>query len=224
MKKVIHVRLRDPTRALKSLLPPVFKVDDAIPILATQYKAPLKALHALERQGALWRLKRGTYAFAEGFDPLAAASVLYGPSYVSFETALSYYGMIPERVEAIISVVDGRPAQFSTTHGEFVYHSQSRPLFARGMGLEIKAGQQPVLIAIREKALLDTLALAKLPALQSTPEAILEYVIDGLRIDQDVLLKLSRKNLHLLAPLYRNHAPRKLDEAILSLTKKGATR
>ena len=37
------------------------------------------------------------------YDTISLANVLYAPSYVSFDYALSYYGMIPERVHEITS-------------------------------------------------------------------------------------------------------------------------
>ena len=98
---------------LKDILPPVFSVEDAVFFLKKQYKAPNKALAALEKSGDLIRLRRGLYAFRDSFNPFEAAAKIYGPSYISFETALAHYGLIPERVEQIISVVDGRPNSFS---------------------------------------------------------------------------------------------------------------
>jgi hypothetical protein len=195
-------------------LPEVFTVGDAVDILSQRYKAPLKALAFLEKQGIL--LRRNQYAFSQGFDPLIAANLIVTPSYVSFEAALSFYGLIPERTQVILSVVEGRPQIISTPAGNFEYVSQSRALFALGMNLLIDNGKS-LAIASPEMALLGTLAKAKLRKETITPTQILNYLVDGLRIDSDDLAKLSVKKMRAMAPLYRNRAPSKL---ILALSKK----
>ena len=53
--------------------------------------------------GDLIQLRRGLYATRRDLDPLVLATSIYGPSYVSFETALWYHGMIPEAVFEIVS-------------------------------------------------------------------------------------------------------------------------
>lgn len=146
---------------MKESLPKIFTIQDATFFLKDRYKAPLKAILALEKSGKLTRLRRGLYAWNEDINPFAAAWRIYGPSYISYETALSYYGFIPERVQQIISVVDGRPASFQTPCGGYLYHSQERALFSLGMGL-IFLDDDPIPMAIPEKALLDTLANHKL--------------------------------------------------------------
>jgi predicted transcriptional regulator of viral defense system len=51
----------------------------------------------------LIQVKRGLYLSgdAESYSLKAISGILYGPSYVSFETALSYYGLIPEGVRTV---------------------------------------------------------------------------------------------------------------------------
>ena len=212
----IELKKQPIIRMLKDSLPPIFEVAEAKALLSPYYRAPLKLLAALEEDHAVIRLKRGTYAFVDGFDPLAAASLLHGPSYVSFETALCHYGMVPERVHQILAVVDGRSAAFNTPEGQYVYRSQHRELFALGMTLEVRP-HDTLAIANPEKALLDTLSSAKLQAAVSSPRQILEYVTDGLRIDVDVLARLSLKKIDTMAKLYRNHAPMRLAEALATL-------
>jgi predicted transcriptional regulator of viral defense system len=201
-------------------LPHVFSSEDAAAVLRQYYKAPLKALETLERRNVLVRLKRGHYAFAHSFDPMLAANLIYTPSYVSFETALAFYGLIPERTDLILSVVDGRPLDIHTPVGNFSYLSQSRALFALGLDLQI-APSRVLSIASREKALLDTLARANLRTVSSSPKDLLEYVVDGLRVDESDLKTLSLQKLRSMAPLYRNLAPRKL---VAALSEKGKKR
>ena len=56
-----------------------------------------------EKKNNLIKIKRGLYETNKNADPFVIANVLLSPSYISFETALAYYGMIPERVYAIKS-------------------------------------------------------------------------------------------------------------------------
>ena len=56
-----------------------------------------------EKNNNLIKLKRGLYETNKDADPFTIANVLLSPSYISFETALAYYGMIPEMVYAIKS-------------------------------------------------------------------------------------------------------------------------
>ena len=67
----------------------------------------------LLRQGIIVRVKKGLYTF--GLDwaraPISRevlANLIYGPSYISLDYALGYYGMIPERVEEVGSVCIGK--------------------------------------------------------------------------------------------------------------------
>ena len=62
--------------------------------------------------GELIRLRRGVYATRRDLNPLCFAASIYGPSYISFETALSYYGLIPEAVYEVISATLKRPKEF----------------------------------------------------------------------------------------------------------------
>lgn len=199
-------------------LPMVFSAAQAAHRLTPHYRAPLKVLSSLVNRGILYRLKRGEYAFVDGFDLFVGANLLHGPSYVSYETALSHYGLIPERTETVLSVVDGRPVTIKSPIGVFEYHSQARRLFALGMDLEMDSNFSYA-IATREKALFDTVAQADLKAANEPDSKILDFVINGLRIDLTEIGKLSIRQMARLAPLYRNTAPQKLINAMASLRR-----
>ncbi|MBL4794370.1 MAG: hypothetical protein JKY24_02415 [Pseudomonadales bacterium] len=202
---------------MKDELPIVFSARDGGDWLSKQYRSPMKALEAMVESGELIRLKRGQYAFSSDFDPLVGAQFIHYPSYLSFETALSYYGMIPERTNQYLSVVDGRPAKYNTPVGQYIYHGQNRKLFSIGMGLGFN-GNSHFLIATREKALLDTLWRARLKFRNLENKAILDYVFEGLRVDfENLKKKPSLKKMKQMAPLYRNHAPRRFVEALEAL-------
>ncbi|MCK9257972.1 MAG: hypothetical protein M0P02_07855, partial [Sulfurospirillaceae bacterium] len=70
-------------------------------VLKDKYKQPLQKINYMVKIGDLISLKRGVYVFSEKYrikdlNYILIANILHKPSYVSFEYALSYYGLIPE--------------------------------------------------------------------------------------------------------------------------------
>ena len=109
--------------------------------------------------GEIIRIRKGLYTFAEPLrrSPLCRellANLIYGPSYITADYALSYYGLIPERVTVLTSVTTGRSRSFSTPFGVFTYRSLSGAFYTPGATLET-SGKSPFLIATPEKALID---------------------------------------------------------------------
>jgi predicted transcriptional regulator of viral defense system len=108
--------------------------------------------------GELIRLRRGLYATRHDLDPLCLAGSIYGPSYVSFETALSYHGLIPEAVFEITSATLRRPIEFENAFGR--YRFRTVPAKVYPLGIErVTDSDVPFLIASPTKALCDRIAL-----------------------------------------------------------------
>jgi predicted transcriptional regulator of viral defense system len=85
------------------------------------------------------------------------SNCLCRPSYVSLESALSHYGLIPEAVYAVQNITTRKTISYETVSGTFVYRSIKPNLF---FGYEVDKSQtSPVLIASPEKAILDFLYL-----------------------------------------------------------------
>ncbi len=115
------------------------------------------------KSGRLLRLRRGVYAVAlpyraEAPHPFLVANHLRRPSYVSLQSALSHYGMIPEFVPVTTSVTTGRPEELDTPLGRFLFRHVKKSAFFGYTQTEISRGQ-PVFLASPEKALLDLLYL-----------------------------------------------------------------
>jgi len=110
------------------------------------------------KAGRLIKLARGKYILARPYrkvePPLEAmANRLVYPSYVSFERALAWYGLIPEAVPVVTSVTTGRPRVLETALGTFQYRHIQQPLF---WGYEAVAYQgEECILAVPEKAILD---------------------------------------------------------------------
>lgn len=115
------------------------------------------------KSGRLLQLRRGVYAVAlpyraEAPHPFLVANHLRRPSYVSLQSALSHYGMIPEFVPVTTSVTTDRPEELDTPLGRFLFRHVKKSAFFGYMQTEISRGQ-PVFLALPEKALLDLLYL-----------------------------------------------------------------
>ena len=108
--------------------------------------------------GDLVCLRRGLYTGYSSYHPFCFAASMYGPSYVSYESALSYYGLIPEAVYAITSATLKRPATFENNFGSYIYRRVPREVYSIGIVLHDQF-ETPVLMASPSKALCDRIAL-----------------------------------------------------------------
>jgi|SRR3989339_351831 len=112
-----------------------------------------------QKKGYIRKIIRNYYVFSgtEADEHLLflTANKIYKPSYVSFETALAYYGLIPENVYLVTSASTRKTYVFNTPLGKFSYNSLKKSLF---FGYKpIRYGKENFLIATAEKALLDYL-------------------------------------------------------------------
>ena len=114
----------------------------------------------LVKSGELTRLKKGVYTFSKAYltkpiDLINAANTLYAPSYVSFDYALGYYGMIPERVSEITSATYKNKKLFETPIGRFSYKKVPLKAYALGVDWLYDEHEGGRFIATPEKALCD---------------------------------------------------------------------
>ena len=90
-------------------------------------------LNEWQAKGYIKKLRRGYYMFADlALNEQALffiANRLYVPSYVSFEMALSYYGLIPEGVYLVTSVSTKKTSTFKTPIAQFLYKTMKPSLF-----------------------------------------------------------------------------------------------
>lgn len=136
---------------------PIFSKND---LLLTGKKIHDYQLTLWAKKGYLVKLKNGIYAFAKDYEKIKGeeiASVLYQPSYLSLESALSFYGFIPEMVYAYVSVTGKTTRTFNNEFGHFIYRHIKSELFWGYR--EIKTDSGRYLMAEPEKAVLDYLYL-----------------------------------------------------------------
>jgi len=106
------------------------------------------------------RIRRDLYELTEREIPdFYLANRIYAPSYISLETALSFYSIIPEVAVHVTSVTTKPTREFKTTHGLFIYHTCKKSAF---LGYYLLGyDRYKVLIADKEKALVDFLYFRK---------------------------------------------------------------
>jgi predicted transcriptional regulator of viral defense system len=116
-----------------------------------------RRLSEWQKKGYIRKVIKGYYVFSDM--PLdetllfRIANRIYNPSYVSFESALSYYGLIPEGVYGVTSAATRKTCHFKTPLGQFGYHTLNKALFF-GYHL-IGDARSCFKIAAIEKAVLD---------------------------------------------------------------------
>ena len=155
--------------------------------LLRDYRFPKDKIAAMEKQQQLIRIKKGLFVVAqqEGTSPISReliANHLYGPSYVSLESALSYHNLIPERVYRVRSVTMKRFKMYDTPLGVFEYRTVSPEYFSIGIQQQVTQDNTAFLIASPEKALCALIVLSSGLRLQSS-KAVKIYLEENLRID-----------------------------------------
>ncbi len=157
--------------------------------LFDDYKAPNDKIYNLLKNGTIISLKKGFYVLGEKYrnKPLnknIIANALYGPSYVSMDTALSYYGLIPESVSIVQSITTKRSKEFQTVFGKFSYSFSTKIYFPVGVSWHTSAEKEAFLMATPEKALCDKIVFSKKLNLRSV-KSLKDFLFDDLRIEEE---------------------------------------
>ncbi len=168
--------------------------------VVSEYGRPNDKISELMKKGELLSIRRGLYIPGPETDLPAPNSILIanhlrGPSYVSLETALSFWGMIPERVHEISSVTLKTTKSYDTPIGRFTYQHLNSPYYVFGIERVQLEEQQFALIASREKALCDKIILTSGVLLRSISQT-LDFLLEDMRMDEDLLVDL---NLRMIA-------------------------
>lgn len=134
----------------------LFDIADAQKIFNTKKENTLyKLLQRLEKSKVIIRLNSGKYQFAlQNINDFELANFLISPSYISLETALSFYGILPQLTYSITSITPLKTQRIICQNKEYEYCHLEKKYF---WGFEKKDN---FLIASPEKALLDQLYFA----------------------------------------------------------------
>lgn len=178
------------------------------------YIKPRDKVRLMLRSGELVRVKKGLYVFGTDYrrgpwSREVLANLMYGPSYVSLEYALSYYGFIPERVEVVTSVTSERSRRFETPLGVFTYRTMSLRKYSIGIAQERTEPNQHFFIAAPAKALADKVWTDS----RFTPRRAADfdaYLHEDLRVEEAALAKIDRALLDLIVKQYGSRKVRLL--------------
>ena len=165
--------------------------------------------------GDILRIRRGLYTLSPlyrktGINPLSAAQLIYGPSYISLETALSVHGLIPEGVRDITSVTLRPSKEFDTPIGHFSYVRIPQKTLYAGVTRSTDDEGQSWLIASPLKALSDYVYCHKLDWTSKDP------LIDSLRIEENELSEMTHADFD---ELEGNYSSRRVQRFLAGLKK-----
>ncbi|MEA3305989.1 MAG: hypothetical protein U9R52_04160 [Candidatus Omnitrophota bacterium] len=176
----------------------IFSFDDLRVFYPHESSANLKKeLYRWRNKGLLARLKKGLYELTFPQDmaisDMVIANKLYEPSYVSLETALSHYSVIPEVAMAVTSITTKPTRQFKNRHGLFIYRTL-RPKSFAGYYLEKMSGFE-VMLAEPEKAVMDYLYL------KARRGENVDF--ESERFDKTIISKMNKKKLKEYAEVFK---------------------
>jgi len=171
------------------------------------YQKPRDRIQRLVAKGDIVRVRKGLYTFGEPFrrQPVVReylANLVYGPSYVSLDSALSFHGLVPERVEAVTSVTTGRSRRFETPFGTFTYRMLTPARYSAGVQL-VTAAEPAFLMASPEKALVDKVWTDSRFA-GARIRDFGPYLLDDLRIEPEGLRSLDAERLAAVGQAYES--------------------
>jgi len=157
------------------------------------YKNPNDKIKQMIKHEELIRVKQSLYVLGDIYHDSSVsrellANLIYGPSYLSLDYALSFYGLIPERVYEVTSVTTKLAKNYDTPFGRFNYIKSPVNLYSVGIDIKENEDGTSYMIATPEKALCDKVLFTKNLGITSI-RAMVEYLRDDLRIDLDELKK-----------------------------------
>lgn len=158
----------------------------------------LRRLSEWQKKGYIKMIRKGFYIFSDleinESALFSIANKIYHPSYVSLESALNYYNLIPEGVFTITSVSSRKTYKFKTQVASFSYHKLKPELFF-GYNV-IKMDNLKFKIADMEKALLDYFYF------NSDMRTMDD--IKSLRLNVDILQQLDKSKIKAYLELFDN--------------------
>ena len=154
------------------------------------------------KAGKLHKIITGLYETDPNTPEYLLAGCIYGPSYISFEYALAYYGLIPERVTAVTCATCNKKKkkQYITDFGVFTYRDIPQSVYSDEILIKVE-GNYSYIIATPEKALCDKLYTLK-PLKNYNNLKIMLF--SDLRIDEEEFSKLNGEIITQLSKFYHS--------------------
>ncbi|MBL7112081.1 MAG: hypothetical protein ISS19_09085 [Bacteroidales bacterium] len=177
-----------------------------------------------QQKGYIIKIRNGWYCFtgskSNGNIPWLAANLIFKPSYISLNSALSYYDLIPEAVYTTTSITTKKTNNFNTTLGNYTYNHVKPEIFSFGQTLidfdttpvhpdtgTYRKGRK-ILLAEPEKAILDFFYI--------NSNYNTEKDIEHLRLDGTILNEMLKEKFYTYLEKYKNRA---LEDRIFRMIK-----
>ena len=176
------------------------------------YSNPAARLSRMVKKEECFSIIRGLYETDRTVPGYLLAGSIYGPSYISFEYALAYYGLIPEAVYTITSATfeKKKKKRYETAFGTFTYRDVPSEAFPFGLKV-VQEKEYFYRIAEPEKALCDKL-YAMHPVANS--RELVALLTEDLRIDEAEFCKLDKNKIAFLASKYHSGNVRKMESLL----------
>lgn len=167
----------------------------------SNYKSPKSKITTMLKKNELVLLKRGFYSTSPTDDIYSISAFLLPNSYVSFESALSNYGLIPEQVYTVTCAALGlkKNILYTNKRGSFFYQYLPKEAFPLGLILE-RNETGSFLLASPEKALCDELYKRRGV---STIAEMEDLLFENLRMD-DAIKDLDWNLISSIVPHYHS--------------------
>lgn len=172
------------------------------------YARPKAKISRMAANGEIFPIVKGLYETDKATPGYLLAGSICGPSYISFDYALAYYGLIPEAVKVVTCATfeKKKTKTFHTPFGTFTYRDVPSKAFPLGVNI-MGEGDYFYRIAAPEKAICDKLYTLSPVANQSELYALLT---DDLRIDSEELKKLDLDKIRTFCEAYCSTNVKKL--------------
>lgn len=175
--------------------------------ILSEYSGVRQKINALLKNGMIIRIKKGLYILGPESQrrPVSKeilANLIFGPSCISLEYALAFYGLILERVENVTSITSKRDKKFITPVGIFFYKSISSKKFRVGLEQVALDNRHYILMASPEKALCDYLSFHSVDYLKTVAD-VTTFLEDDLRVTDDFYTKINLDDLRRVNRVYK---------------------
>ena len=180
----------------------MIKTTNELKLELTNYSNFNTKINRLVKEGKLLKIKKGIYETNDSVNPFYLTNILYGPSYISFQSVLSLYGLIPERVYSITCATLNKHKSkiFKNTFGTFVYKDVPESVYPYAVD-RINENGYCYYIAKREKALCDL--LYEYSPINSIKE-FKALLFEDLRLNEEEFENLDMSLLVKIAELYNS--------------------
>ena len=167
--------------------------------ILNDYSRPFDKIDSLVKKGYLIQLKRGMYILGKPLNSsrpenMTISNHLYGPSYISLETALFFWGLTPEKVYSTTAMTTKRTTTFKTPVGQFDFLHLPTPYYSFGITSQAIQKNQTILISCPEKSIIDKIISTPNINIRSTKQAY-QYLHEDLRIEIQSLQNLEIQKL-----------------------------